>query len=179
MTQSDETLYLAMLQGDKQAFSTLYHRYFDKLVWFAQQHLYNKSEAEDVVQEVFEKMITSPKQFDTSQKFNTWAYTLTANRCKNTIRNKTNRHKIEQEELSTLDKIEPNLNIDANLLKQQLSTIFKELNSKEKMLFVLKFEQSLSTKETAEAIGIPEGSVKSGLFYLLKKIKDKIKYYHD
>jgi len=177
VNKSDEQLYQEMLLGSQQAFSLLYHRYFDKLCWFAQQYLYNRAEAEDIVQEVFTKVIESPKLFDASQKFSTWIFTLTANRCKNALRDEANRHRLHQENLPTQNTQEPNISYDEALLKTQLSKVYKSLNEKEKKLFVLRFEQSYNTKEIANILDIPEGSVKSGLFYLLKKIKESLSSY--
>jgi RNA polymerase sigma-70 factor (ECF subfamily) len=177
VSKSDEQLYQEILQGSQQAFSLLYHRYFDKLCWFAQQYLYSKAEAEDIVQEVFTKIIESPKLFDASQKFNTWIFTLTANRCKNTLRNEINRSRLQQENLAIQDTQEASNAYDAALLKSQLSKVYKTLSEKEKKLFVLRFEQSYNTKEIANILDIPEGSVKSGLFYLLKKIKESLSSY--
>lgn len=177
MTPSDEQLYKELLQGNRQSFSVLYHRYFDKLCWFAQQFMYNKPEAEDIVQEVFTKIIEQPQHFDAHQKFSTWVFTLTANRCKNRLKQQATQSNLANQHAAMFTSVNANIELDAKLLKARIGKLFKELNEKEKKLFVLKFEQQLSTKETAEILNIPEGSVKSGLFYLLKKIKERINYH--
>ena len=50
-----------------------------------------------------------------------------------------------------------------------------QLNEKEQRIFKLRFEQDLPIKEIAEILSIPEGSVKSGIYYLLKKMSHKLK----
>lgn len=174
---TDEQLYQELLQGNKQSFSILYHRYFDKLCWFAQQFMYSKQESEDIVQEVFTKIIEQPQHFDTNQKFSTWVFTSTANRCKNRLKQQATQSNLACQNASQVQTVNANIELDAKLLKAKIGVLFKELNEKEKNLFILKFEQHLSTKETAEILNIPEGSVKSGLFYLLKKIKEKLNYH--
>ena len=49
------------------------------------------------------------------------------------------------------------------------------MNEKEKLVFVLRFEQELSLKEISDISQIPEGTVKSCLFYLLKKMTHQLK----
>ncbi len=177
MTATDEQLYQELLQGNQHSFSILYHRYFDKLCWFAQQFMYNKAEAEDIVQEVFTKIIEQPQHFNANQKFSTWVFTLTANRCKNRLKQQATQSHLAGQHATSVTSVNANIELDAKLLKARIGKLFKELNDKEKKLFVLKFEQQLSTKETAEILNIPEGSVKSGLYYLLKKIKEKLNYH--
>lgn len=46
---------------------------------------------------------------------------------------------------------------------------------KEKTIYTLRFEQELSIKEIADIMNIPEGTVKSGIYYLLKKFTPHLK----
>ena len=167
MQPTDETLYEQLLQGNKLAFRTLYERYFDKLCRFAQQ--FNIAETEDIVQEVFIKVIEQPQHFNTQKRFSTWVYTAVANKCKNALRDQENRARIMANNTATYNT-ELHANYDVKYYKKELGIIFKQLTDKEKHLFVLKFEHKEDTKAIAHILGIPEGSVKSGLFYLLKKI---------
>jgi len=73
--------------------------------------------------------------------------------------------------------IQPNQSLDAKQLKMELASWYKTLNEKERLVFVLRFEHGLPLKEIAEIAGIPEGSVKSCLFYLLKKVSPIAKTY--
>ena len=53
----DEQLMQMLCGGNRKAFELLYDRYFDKLVWFAFGFVNDRQKAEDVVQEVFLKVI--------------------------------------------------------------------------------------------------------------------------
>jgi RNA polymerase sigma-70 factor (ECF subfamily) len=162
-------------KGERRAFELLYDRYFDKLVWYARRFV-EEQKAEDIVQDIFIKIIETPEQFDGSRKFSTWVYTVTGNRCKNVLRDEENRNRILMENGSP-DEIEPVINqtIDYKLLKQRIYSLFEELNEKEKNIYVLRFEHEMSIKEIAQIINIPEGSVKSGIYYLLKKVAPYLK----
>lgn len=165
---------LAATQGDRRAFESLYDRYFDKLTWFARQYVHDVQVAEDVAQEVFIKIIEQPGLFDRNRKFSTWAYTITANRCKNILRDTQNRKELlrgqHHPEQTTMQH-----QMDYKQLQLKLKSVMGELSDKEKALFVLRFEHELPIKEIAEITASPEGTIKSGIHYLLKKMSKHLK----
>ena len=44
-------------------------------------------------------------------------------------------------------------------------------------MFLLRYQQELSIKEIAAILGCPEGTVKSRIFYTLKKLSEKLQYF--
>lgn len=168
-----------VLKGNKLAFELLYERYFDKLVWFANGYVQQTDIAEDIVQEIFIQLIESPEKFDSKKRFSTWVYVVTGNRCKNYVRDV----KLREQNL----KLHRNENqyrtnqshhrMDEKVLQRHLGSVFSTLNDKEKLIYQLRFEQQLSIKEIASQLSIPEGSVKSGIFYLLKKYAHLINHF--
>ena len=180
MPQTDEQLMQSQALGDRKAFELLYDRYFDKLVWFARGFLSDEQKSEDVVQEVFLKIIEKPQQFDSAKKFSTWIYTITGNACKNTLRNEQNQNRILDEKRIEIfgTETEAEAETDEETLKKMIQEACANLNDKEKQLYLLRFEEELSIKEIANVLQIPDGSVKSGIFYLLKKMSIQLKAYH-
>jgi RNA polymerase sigma-70 factor (ECF subfamily) len=173
---SDEILMQRSSEGDRSAFETLYERYFPKLVWFAQQYLSDKQKSEDIVQEVFIKVIQQPEKFDTGRKFSTWIYTVTSNACKNILRDEQRRIELIRQNSAGHPAYEyTETAYDKAYYKKKLEALFSTFSEKEKILFRLRFEQDLPVKEIAEIAGIPEGSVKSGIYYLLKKLGQQFK----
>ena len=175
---SDEELMKMILKGHKLAFELLYERYFDKLVWFANGIIQDKFVAEDVVQEVFIKIIETPDRFDLDRKFSTWVYTLTSNLSKNKLRDE----QLKQSKLNSIIQYnnqasKQHHNLDVRITEMKLEELFQNLSEKEKSLFTLRFEQQLSIKEIASTMQIPEGSVKSGLYYLLQKYDHLLKHF--
>lgn len=169
---------LEAARGNRVAFETLYDRYFDKLCVFAGNFLGSRSEAEDVVQEVFIRVIETPDSFDPTRKFSTWIYSVTLNRCRNRHRDLLNResiamsvHQEKQEEILAPGESA----YDRQLIRRELEIIRGQLNEKEKQLYQLRFEEELSIKEIAGIMDIPEGSAKSGIYYMIKKIAAHLK----
>jgi RNA polymerase sigma-70 factor, ECF subfamily len=169
---SDEELMRLLCNGERSALEELYDRYFAKLCWFASRFLPDTHRAEDAVQEVFIKLIEKPALFDDGRKFSTWIYAVTGNQCRNELRNEDNRLRLlKQNTVPFLEKSESmNHRMDYNLLQKKIDQAYEDLNEKEKQIYVLRFEQELSIREVAAIVAIPEGSVKSGIFNLLKKI---------
>jgi len=178
--QTDEQLMQRQSLGDKQAFEMLYDRYFDKLVWFARGFLSDAQKSEDVVQEIFIRIIEKPNRFDPNRKFSTWIYTATGNACKNILRNEKNQSRILDENRfeRSRPEAENEEENDPALLRKIIEEACSHLNEREKQLYILRFEEELSIKEIATVLQIPDGSVKSGIYYMLKKLSIKIKAFN-
>jgi RNA polymerase sigma-70 factor, ECF subfamily len=179
LDHTDEELVQGVCRGEVHALSTLYDRYFAKLSWFASQLLLNSpTKAEDVVQDVFIGFIEDPGKFDQDRRFSTWIYTVTANRCRNALRNEANRSRLVDLQLTGnhsefISRVESDL--DAETIRQHINTAIGALSEKERCVFHLRFEEELSIKEIAAIQNIPEGSVKSGIYYILRKLSTKLK----
>lgn len=177
---SDEMLMQLITKGDKNAFGYLYDRYYEKLVWYAKGFINDCQIAEDIVQEVFIKIIEKPERFEKDKKFSTWVYTVTGNIAKNTIRNQQNQNRILSEKTKADDIYEPlaEAGLDRKKLGEALQNILKTLSDKERSLYILRYDEELSIKEISEILDMPEGSVKSGIFYLLKKFAGNLKAFN-
>jgi len=178
---SDEELMLAIQHGEKPAFNELYVRYSDKLYGYMLKMLwYNEVRAQDLLQDLFAKIITQPHLFDPQRNFKTWVYTIASNLCKNEFkRNEVRRgtvHGVEQfHTLSTDENLEKK--IQENQFRDALTEELKRLDDKHREVFVLKHIDGLSIKEISEITGANEGTVKSRLFYAIKKLADSLKMF--
>jgi RNA polymerase sigma-70 factor (ECF subfamily) len=178
---SDEELMLAIQQGEKPAFNELYARYSDKLYGYLLKMLwYNQVRAQDLLQDLFAKIITQPHLFDTERNFKTWIYTIASNLCKNEFkRNEVRKGTVNGVEqfhsLSTDENLEKT--IQEHQFRDALTEELKRLDDKHREVFVLKHIDGLSIKEISEITGANEGTVKSRLFYAIKKLADALKMF--
>lgn len=179
---TDEELMHLIGGGHKGALNELYGRYQKKLLFFMYKLLQNDPEkARDILQDIFIQIIEKPGMFDASQKFSTWVYTNAKNRCFNYNRDTTNRARILGEAgKQTTEAYEPNFGntIDGGLFNKEMQKIMPTLTEKEQLLLTLRFQQELPIKEIAQIMQIPEGTVKSGIFYLLQKIAKIIPHFN-
>ncbi|NBU92680.1 MAG: RNA polymerase sigma factor [Flavobacteriia bacterium] len=175
---SDEDLMLAIQQGEKLAFNELYTRYSDKLYGYILKMLwYNEVRAQDLLQDLFAKIITQPGLFDTDRTFKTWVYTIASNLCKNEFK----RNEVRKGTVNGVEQFY-SLSSDSNVEKEvherqfrdALTEALMKLDTKHRQVFVLKHMDGLSIKEIAEITEANEGTVKSRLFYAIKKLADTL-----
>ena len=176
---TDEYLMQLVCQGKRQAFEQLYERYNTKLLYFAGGFIADRSQCEDLVQELFLKIIEKPQLFDSNKKFSVWIFVLCANLCKQNLRNHKNRQRILNENIKPFaeNSYKQQNQYDKQGLKNKINEVLLLLSEKERSLYLLRYEQEHSIAEIAEILELPEGSVKSGLFYLLKKFALHLKEY--
>lgn len=78
---------------DSDYFENMVNTYSDMLLRISYQNLYNKSEAEDVVQDTFLQYIKKRVKFESEEHAKAWLIRITINNCKN--RNKLARFRKE------------------------------------------------------------------------------------
>ena len=179
-SQSDEALYRALCDGDRSALEVLYDRYFDRLSWYAIQFLGEEETARDLVQDVFLKIIQKPASFDTQRNFATWVYSVVSNACKSQLRSGANRRRIlSGQAAGAIQQPVSNHSSDLEWKKKLMAHAFTGLSEREQLLFVFRFQYELKIREIAKRMELPEGTVKSGLYNLLKKLNQALKAHKD
>ena len=173
---SDEELVKAIAAtNDSMLFEILYDRYsqvvYNKCYGFSK----GQQEAEDLTQDVFLKLFVKLRSFKCKSKFSTWLYAFTYNHCVNYV-NRNTAKKIEKKSVDTEileykhydpdkdDKEISQLRVDK--LKGALDLISPD----EKMILLLKYQDSLSIKELSDILDIGESAVKMRL----KRAKEKL-----
>jgi len=180
-TYLDEELMALLSKGDKRAFDELYNRYsgvlfgyFNKMLWR------DREKAEDLVHDIFAKIIVNPLAFDVSRSFKTWLFAVACNMCKNEYKRKEVRK-------NTSIGIDSHISVssDTNVFNEVQDRIFMsafdesliQLDDKHRDVFTLRHLQGFSLKEIADVLEINEGTVKSRLFYATKQLAEKLKEY--
>jgi RNA polymerase sigma-70 factor (ECF subfamily) len=165
-------------EQDVNAFEDIVRRYTPMFFSLAQQLMgyRHADEIEQVVQEIFIRIFTNLKKFDTSKRFYPWAYTIAINYIR-TERRKKRRIK----ELPYRDELlqtgghgiaDPS---EAVIAKQARTDVHKALwtvKKKYRDTFVLRVIEGLSVAETAKALRISESAVKIHLFRAKKQLKN-------
>jgi len=89
--RSDVDLMLSFQGGDEEAFSVLVNRHRNSIVSLTYRYLGNRSDAEDLAQEVFLRVYRARKRYRPEAKFTTWLYRVAVNASLNEVRNRKNR----------------------------------------------------------------------------------------
>ena len=142
--------------NNKEAFETLYKKY-NKLVYrIAFTILKNKEDSEDIVQAVFSKIYSLPKDKLPIDNIATWIYSVTKNEAISLYRKRKN-----TVDLDTMYEIADSDNEINRIVDQdRYNRILSRLNDKEKEIVSLKILTNLTFEEIAKILGQPTGTVK-------------------
>jgi RNA polymerase sigma factor (sigma-70 family) len=175
----DEELMKLVVMRDRVAFGEVYDRYSDRLLRYFYRMLWqNRELAEDLVQDLFLKIIKKPESYDPSRPFRVWVFSVAANMCKNEYKKAevrqvaaseiryTSRTASDADELSDL--------VEYADFSTALEREVKILEPHHRDTFILRFRQGLSIKEISQVLECSEGTVKSRLFYATRKLAEKL-----
>lgn len=158
---NDDLVWVARcLKGDSAAFETLVRRYQHVLFTVALKLTGDEEDARDVTQNAFVRAFLKLDSFDPSRKFFSWLYRIAVNESLNARRDRRTHEPLEDRfEAVTggdpVELLEARGRVQAGLMA--LSSEYREV-------IVMRYFAELSYEEIAEAIGIPEKTVKSRLF---------------
>ncbi len=178
---SDNELMQQIVYGDQAAFAELYQRYKDRMYYYFYRMLGNSPEqANDFLQELFMKLIEKPESYNPKFLFTTWFYSVANNMCKNEYRRREVRKEYQTTELGEpqLDFIDDKT-IEPEQIVEKIFDTLDELGEEHRSAFLLRYREGFSIKDVAEILELPEGTVKSRLFYAKKMLAEKLNYLKD
>jgi RNA polymerase sigma-70 factor, ECF subfamily len=177
---SDEELMVAIQAGNSRALESLYNRYSKRLLTYFYRMLGVEDKAQDFLQDIFLKLIERPYAFDASRIFSKWIFSIAANMCKNEYRSLEVR-KAHQNNgvVNTVHLGDPHSNIADTLDREEFRTRLEreimKLDADHRNTFLLRFQEDFSIGEIAHILNCPEGTVKSRLFYITKKLANSLR----
>ncbi len=174
--KSDKKLIDNYLSGDRDAFGEIVKRHKDYVYNLAYRLTNNPSDAEDLTQEIFIRLMDKLESFRGDAKFSTWLYRLATNQCLDWLRR-------SRPESSSIDLLE--LKSDDNVQakvesKEQIDDIEKALTKLPadfRLAVTLRDIEGYSYSEIAEYLDVSIGTVKSrisrGRSLLIKTLKQR------
>ena len=176
---TDEALIASAREGDTAAFKTLVERYEGQIAGTVVGMLGNGQEAEDVGQEVFIRFYRSLDKFRGDAKVSTYLTRIAINLSLNAIK-KNKRRKIfglfGGEEKQALEIPDSGLTQDQRDTQAMVQRALLSLSPEFRSVVVLRLIEGYSTKEVAQLLEIPLGTVLSRLARAQNKLKDIIQH---
>lgn len=176
---SDEVLMEKARGGSDRALEEIYQRYSQPLLrYFFRMLWQDRDKAEDFLHDVFVKILEKPERFDSSKKFSTWIYSVAHNMCKNEYRRQAfrqamNGHSHHEEIVSEQISVE----IDQRKFQRALEEMLKSEDEETRTMFVMRYELEMTCAEIGDAVQFPEGTVRTRLFNLRKRLAVKLDHY--
>lgn len=174
----DERLMELVVRGNERAFATLYDRYQRKLLSYFHRMLWNDRErAQDFLQDLFTKLAQQPASYNPDRPFSTWLYSVANNMCKNEYRRqavRTAAAPLLKASANHTSEAVGGTALDHEAFNRRLEEELEKLEPDQKATFVMRHYEDMAIKEIAAVFGISEGTVKSRLFYTVKKLAAKL-----
>lgn len=163
-TQVDAWL-TAAGRGDQRAFDSLYQATSSMLLGVCMRVLGDRSEAEDVLQEVYVTVWRKAEQFDSARaRASTWLGTIARNRCIDRLRSQPAsalRAPIEVLDFAEDPSPTPAAHAESGMERAQLDNCIEQLEPKRQVLIRTAFFEGATYEELSARSGSPLGSVKS------------------
>lgn len=185
----------AAIQGDEAAFEFLYNQTYSYLRITITKYLKKEDEIENVLQNTYLKIYLELPNLKEPKTFRKWASTIATNAALTEIRRQKalknsmidlmppTKDSFEKEDktaaVEALDEIaaetyytefNPEASMDAKETKRLLDEMLADLPEIQRQCIIL-WQEQCSTKEIAEKLAIPLGTVKTHIFQAKKKIK--------
>lgn len=161
------------MEVTKDYISDLLDKYGDMVLRIAYTYLKNRADAEDIVQDVFLRIIDKKPSFNDENHEKSWLIRATINMCKNKVNLFWNKNKCsidDVQEFAVSDKY----NTDTSVFQAVM-----ELGEKYRVMVYMYYYEGYSTPEIAKVIGKSETTIRSLLHRARNKLKDMLKEDYD
>jgi RNA polymerase sigma-70 factor (ECF subfamily) len=167
--RSDLQLVRALNAGDVSAFDALYHRHRDWVVRLAHRFTGNGDDALDVLQETFSYLFRKFPGFTLTASMTTFLYPVVKNL---SIAARRKRSRLAQlpEDGPAPDPPAPQ-EVDHAAERRELAAALAVLPEAQREVLLMRFVDGMSLAEIADALGVPEGTVKSRLHNAIARLK--------
>ncbi len=178
--QADSTVTLVhrLRTGHPDAVRMLNRLYREPLLRFCWGYLGNMEEAEDALQDIWYKVLTTDQTVhtaDPTSRFRPWLYKVARNHCLNVVRARA-RHG-DGQAVPVASHLHASLTghltrLDKDERKSHLNEAVRSLPASQQEVLRLRYVEGLSRAEIAQVLDLTPSVVKSRLFEGLKKLRE-------
>jgi len=183
---SDQDLIERVLERDGRALEALFERYGEMIRRHLARMAGDNTAAQDLLQETFLRVWTRAAQWDGRGSFKAWLYRIATNLALNHLRSVRRRREQPLEIAGKWDDdtekhVAPAWAIDADTPEPEdvlemaerharYRRLVDRLPEEKREVLRLVHEMEMSHQDTADELGIPEGTVKSRLYYAKQRL---------
>jgi len=173
MSRTDRELMVAFQEGDPEAFDVLLRRYERMLANYFYKQCYDRTFAQDLVQETFLRILRSAHRYRPEAKFKTFLFTVARNLWIDHHRSRKAAPRTISADLplgedgATLADMVPNdeaaavTRLEDREAASMVREALQELPDGQREVWLLAVDQDLKQREIAQVLEIPLGTVKS------------------
>jgi RNA polymerase sigma-70 factor (ECF subfamily) len=174
----DEALMLAWAAGDGDAFAPLYARHRGRLYRFLLRQLHEPALADELFQDVWQRVIAARRGWSPDASFATWLYRIAHNRLADHWRAQQYRPPapVDGDERAARipDPDDPERTLSAFEQRRRLQVALDALPVEQREVLLLRLEQELTLEEIGTITGVGRETVKSRLRYAMDKLRARL-----
>ncbi len=174
------------LFDDEKMFEFIFKAYFLRLMAFARKFIANRSEAEDIIQEIFLKVWTRRKEIE-EDTFQSYLFTLVRNACLNHIKHQqiVDSHRIELEDSAKEEALyyadffsDPYHQTVFNEMQNEIETVMQHLPEQTRKIFQLSRVEGMKNTEIAKILNISIRTVEKHNTRALQRLKTHLSVHY-
>jgi RNA polymerase sigma-70 factor, ECF subfamily len=185
---AEQMLVVAAKNGDEQAFETLFKRHRQKILRVVLRYAHVREDAEDIVQQSFQKAFVYLHKFEGKSSFSTWLTRIAINESLMLLRHGRALREVSVDDHSdaegnavSLEILDSSPDPETSYLRRERAQILSETlgNLRPGMRKAIELRElaELSTEETAQRMDVSVAAVKARLFHARKKLHEKLSRY--
>ena len=158
----EEEVVSRAIEGDEGAFAQLYEEHFDRIYRYVYLRLGNRTEAEDLTQEVFVKALEAIGSYKwRNLPFTSWLFRIAHNQVIDYCRKDRRWEREYWDDNIAIDAPSPEAIAEREFEAEELRERIKKLSPAQREVISLRFGAELSLAEVAKALGKSTGTVKA------------------
>ncbi|MFV0605469.1 MAG: RNA polymerase sigma factor [Niabella sp.] len=181
LSESVNNLIGESCNGDYNAFRKLMQMYQQRVYSFVFRMICNEDDARDIVQETFIKVWQNLASYNSKYSFNTWLYKIASNCCFDFLRTRKRSRLVYVDEAGLEAAISTAINVDRLLDNKEIIAVTtylcNNLTEKQRIVFILKELEMLTTGEVSAITGLSPEKIKSNLYLAKKNIREQLSKY--
>ncbi len=175
----------AFKKGNQRAFEFFFNKYYDHILGFCIQFIYDKPESKGITQEAFLNLWLNKEQIETINGIESFLYTYAKSKCLNAIRDQKVKERYKSKTLNEKERaldfeILNSMNFDSMALvelEELIKKSIQDLPEKAKLVFYKKRFENKKNKEIAKDLNVTVKTVEAHMTSALKILRLKLSEY--
>jgi len=162
--------------GDREAADRLVRKYFDEIYRYVFRQTSDKDTAMNLTQHIFIAMLQSIGTYDGRKgSFRNWLYRIATNKTIDYYRGRSaeRKHVLSMDGMDIPDETEFTSRIERKALLARVQSYVGSLEMSLQQIFRLKFFGEYTFGQIAAMLGLPESTVKSRYYRMLKTLREE------
>ncbi len=160
--ENEESLVRRAQQGDTVALTLIYEDNFDRIYRYIALKIGDRTEAEDLTQQVFLNACQSIKGFKfQGMPFSSWLYRIAHNQVVDYLRKKSRRNTVSLADTDPPGIDDPARETEQKMAMEELAAAAEKLTEAQREVISLRFAAQMPIAEVARIMGKTEGAVKA------------------